>query len=427
MSGDIITKIIVIIAMIIMSAYFSATETAFSSLNKTRLKTLAGKGNRRANLAIKLSESYDKLISTILIGNNIVNIVATSVATVLFVNIMGNMGAMVSTVVMTILVLIFGEISPKSIAKDCPEKFAMFSAPIIRCLMTVISPINKLFTMWKKLLARIFRIEQDHSMSQEELLMLVDEVQQDGSIDQDEGELLRNAIEFNERRAGDILTHRTDIEGVSVDMSKEEIAEAFSLSSFSRLVVYRETIDDIVGVIHQKDLYAGAGITPKPLSEIIVPPLFVPATERIDNLLKLLQKNKSHIAIVLDEYGGTEGLVTMEDILEELVGEIWDEHDDVIEDFRDLGDGEFDVSGSVDIDDFCKHFGVSIDSESTSVSGWLMSLLGRMPAPGDKVQYEGLEITVISLDGHRVEGLHVRRLPDQVSSQEDMARDCDAV
>jgi putative hemolysin len=404
------TKIIIIAAMLVMSAYFSATETAFLSVNKTRLKAMAGKGKRRAQLVLELSEKYDQLISSILIGNNIVNIVASSVATVLFVDLLGNIGVTVSTVVLTILVLVFGEISPKSIAKDCAEGFAMFSAPIIKVVMVLTAPLNYLFSLWKKMLARLLKVEKDRGMSQEELLMLVEEVQQDGSIDETEGDLLRNAIEFGEQKAEDILTHRTDLEAVSVDMTKEEIAEAFSRSRFSRLLVYEESIDNIVGVIHQKDLYSGARITDRELKDIIVPPLFVTTTERIDNLLKILQKTKSHIAVVLDEYGGTEGIVTMEDILEELVGEIWDEHDEVVVDFRDLGSGVYSVDGSVDIDDFSDYFGLDIESESVSVGGWLMSQLGKMPMVGDVLHYGSLEITVKALDGHRVDMLQVKRM-----------------
>lgn len=405
-----VTYIIIIAAMLVMSAYFSATETAFSSANKTRLKALASKGSRRAQLALDLSEKYDKLISTILIGNNIVNIVASSIGTVMFVALCGSMGVTVSTIVLTVLVLIFGEISPKTIAKEVPERFAMFSAPIISLMMKIATPFTWLFSMWQRLLARILRVEKGKGMSQEELLMLVEEVQQEGSIDEDEGDLLRNAIEFGEQKAEDILTHRTDLEGVSLDMTKEEVAEAFSASRFSRLLVYEETIDNIVGVIHQKDLYSGAGLTDKSLSEIMVPPLFVPATEPIDNLLRLLQKHKSHIAVVLDEYGGTEGIVTMEDILEELVGEIWDEHDEVVEDFKDMGNGVIRVDGSVEIDDFGEYFDLTIESDSVSIGGWLMAQLGKMPSEGDVLPYENLEITVKALDGHRVDVLHVRRV-----------------
>ena len=324
------------VACIVMSAYFSATETAFSSLNKTRLKVLADNGNKRAALALKLSEDYDKLISTILIGNNIVNIMVASIGTLLFVGLYGDIGATVSTVVVTIVVLIFGEITPKSVAKDTPERFAMFSAPFIRLWIWVLTPLNFLFSLWKKLVSRFFKTDDDAKMSHEELLLFMQDVEQDGGIDENEGELLRNALEFRDLTAAEILTHRIDLEAVDIGESHEEIARAFTQSRFSRLLVYRDTIDQIVGVLHQKDFYINGKMTDQPIAEIMTEPLFVYQHTKIRDILKMLQHQKSHVAVVVDDFGGTLGIVTMEDILEELVGEIWDEHDEVEEDFEKL-------------------------------------------------------------------------------------------
>lgn len=403
MNGSIVSQIIFMAVCILLSAYFSATETAFSSLNKTRLKTLAEDGNRRAALAYKLYEQYDRLISTILIGNNIVNIALASIGTVLFVHIYGDIGATISTVVVTVAVLIFGEVTPKSIAKDCPEKFAMFASPFIRLLIYILTPLNFLFSMWKKLVLKVFKIEENAKMSQEELLMLVDEVQQDGSIDTSEGDLLRNAIEFTDLEAEDILTHRVDLEAVSVDTPKEEIARVFSETRFSRLLVYKESIDNIIGVIHQKDFYVGSGISEKELTQIITPPLFVRQNEKIRKLLNLLQKQKAHIAIIVDEYGGTLGIVTMEDILEELVGEIWDEHDEVVEYFKQTNDNTYLVDCSVNFDDFCQFFNIETESESISFGGWIMEQLGKIPEENDSFSFENLRITVTETDSHRAE------------------------
>ncbi len=403
------TYIIIMAVLILLSAYFSATETAFSSLNKTRIKTLAEKGNRKAKLACKLSDQYDKLISTILVGNNIVNIATASIGTVIFVKIYGDMGATISTIVITVLVLIFGEITPKSIAKDCPEKFAMFSAPIIHLLIWLLTPVNFVFSAWKKLVSRILKLENDSRMSQEELLMLVEEVQQDGSIDKNEGELLRNAIEFTEREAEDILTHRVDLEAVPVDATKEEIAQAFSESRFSRILVYEESIDNIIGVIHQKDFYHHSGISEKEIRELLSPVIFVMQNEKISSLLRKLQKNKLHVSVVLDEYGGTYGMVTMEDILEELVGEIWDEHDEVSETFREINPGIYRVDGSVDLDDFCDFFGVKTDSEMVSLSGFVMEKIGHLAKVGDSIDYENLSISVTAMEYHRVSEVEIRR------------------
>lgn len=412
MTGDILPYIIEIAVMVMLSAYFSATETAFSSLNKTRLKTLAERGNGRAQLALKLTEKYDKLISTILIGNNIVNIALASIATVMFVRLYGDIGATISTAVITVIVLIFGEISPKSIAKDCPEKFAMFSAPIINSLIWLLTPINFVFTMWKKLLSKLLKVQGEEKISQEELLMLVDEAQQDGGIDTEEGTLLRNAIEFNGREVEDILTHRVDLEAVSIEDDKEEIARVFSESKFSRLLVYEDSIDNIVGVIHQKDFYQGSGLNPLPLKDIITPPIFVMQSEKIDDILRKLQKNKSHIAVVIDEYGGTYGIVTMEDILEELVGDIWDEHDEVDIDFKKTGENTYIVGGQVDMEDFCEFFDVEEPEEETiSVGGWVMKHLEKIPDLNDSFVFENLNITVSAVEFHRVTAVSVKCEP----------------
>ena len=402
----------IIVVLILFSAYFSATETAFSSLNKTRLKTLAEKGNKRAKRALALAENYDALLSTILVGNNIVNIAASSLSTLLFVGLcMGdsNMGAALSTVVITVAVLIFGEVTPKSIAKDSPESFAMFSAPLIRILSILLYPINQLFSLWKKLVGKIFRVKKDDKMSQEELLMLVEEVEQEGTIEESGGDLLRNAIEFTGRKAEDILTHRVDLEGVSKDASKDEIARVFSETKFSRLLVYEESIDNIIGVIHQKDFYTGSGLTSLALEKVMTPPIFVPKSEKINDLLQMLQKNKSHVAVVLDEYGGTLGIVTMEDILEELVGEIWDEHDEIVEKFRHREDGLYSVDCSVDFDEFCDYFEIKAESESVSLSGWVTEMLGRIPEENASFTYENLTVTVESMDSHRVAFVTVLR------------------
>ena len=394
-------------ACLILSAYFSATETAFSSANSTRLKTLAEKGSKKAKLACELLEHYDKLLSTILIGNNIVNILMASIGTVLFVRHYGDAGATISTIVVTVVVLVFGEISPKSVAKDCAERFAMFSAPILRVFLFVLTPLNFLFSLWKKLLAKVFRLNGESKMSQEELLMLVDEVQQDGSIDKNEGELLKNAIDFSEQQAQDILIHRVDLAALPITASKEEVAALFTQTKYSRLLIYQDSIDHILGTVHQKDFYVGCGITEKPLEEIIVPPLFVLENEPISRLLKTLQKAKTHVAVVVDEYGGTCGIVTMEDILEELVGEIWDEHDEIEVFIRKTGANTFLVDAGMDFDEFAAYFQLKADSEMTSVSGWVMEQFGRVPESGERITAGPLDVLVTKVDNHRIEEIQV--------------------
>ena len=403
------TCIIIMAVCLMLSAYFSATETAFSSANTTRLRTLAEKGSKNAALALKLLEQYDRLLSTILIGNNIVNIATASIGTVLFVKHYGDAGATISTVVVTVVVLIFGEISPKSIAKDCAEKCAMLSAPILQVLIWVLMPLNLLFSLWKKLLAKVFRLNGGSKMSQEELLMLVDEVQQDGSIDRDEGELLKNAIGFSEQEAQDILIHRVDLAALPVTASKEEVAALFTQTKYSRLLIYQDSIDHILGTVHQKDFYVGCGVTEQPLSAIISPPVFALENEPIRLLLKKLQQAKTHVAVVVDEYGGTCGIVTMEDILEELVGEIWDEHDEEEVFLRKIAPDTYTVDAGMDFDDFAEFFRLKTDSEMVSVSGWVMEQFGRVPTAGDSFTFDDLSVQVTRVENHRIEEIQVTK------------------
>ncbi len=405
-------QLIVMAVLILMSAYFSATETAFSTFNKTKMKTLAENGNATAALVCRLADDYDRLLSTILIGNNIVNIALASIGTILFVGALGDIGATVSTAVITVLVLIFGEITPKSVAKNSPEKFALLSANVINVMIYLFMPLNFLFAQWKKLVNRIFKPDADTKLSQEELLMLVDEVQQGGSIDKSEGELLRNAIEFTERDAEDILTHRVDLEAVPIDATKEEVARIFTESKFSRILVYEDSIDHIVGVIHLKDFYTGDGITQKSLREIMTPPIFIMRHEKIDTILRELQRKKSHIAVVVDEYGGTYGIVTMEDILEELVGEIFDEHDEKSEEVCRVDNDTFSVDGSMDMSDFCEQFHIHPETDALSLGGWIMEELGQIPEEGDGFDYENISIRVIATEGHRVSKVEVKILPE---------------
>ena len=407
-------EIIIMVALVIMSAYFSATETAFSAVNKIKVKTLAEEGNRRAKLVLKLCDNYDRLISTILIGNNIVNIALSAIATVYFIRIMNGHTAAptVATIVITVVVLIFGEITPKSLAKDFPEKTAMFSAPIISFLIGLLLPLNALFSVWRKLISKVIKKnEEDDKMSQEELLMFVEEVEQEGTIDKNESNLLRNAIEFTERRADDILTHRMDLEAVAIDTPIDEIADTFANSQFSRLLVYRDSIDTIVGVIHQKDFFGKNGITTNDITTIMTPVVYVQHGERVNDLLMSLQKEKTHIAVVLDEYGGTLGIVTMEDILEELVGEIWDEHDEVEEEIQEIGENTYLVDCSTNLDDFCDQFDLDLETESGTLAGYVMEKFGGLPEVGQNHTDEDMSITIREMDVQRIISAEVTIFP----------------
>ncbi|MBQ7883845.1 MAG: HlyC/CorC family transporter [Phascolarctobacterium sp.] len=411
MTSDSSTSVLIIIFCILFSAYFSATETAFSSLNRIRIKNMAERGDKRAKLVLDLLENFDSLLSSILIGNNIVNIACASVATMLFVKILGEEhGASVSTIVVTIVVLIFGEVSPKSIAKENPEKFAMFSAPFLNLIVILLTPFNFLFKQWKKLLSKIFHTESDYSITEEELLTIVEEAEQEGRIDEQESSLIRSAIEFSEQEAIDILTPRIDIVGVSSEATKKEIADVFTETNYSRLPVYKETMDHIIGIIYQKDFYNMVYDKEGSIDSIIRPAMYITESKKIGELLKELQHKKSHIAIVLDEYGGTTGIVTLEDILEELVGEIWDEHDEVINEIEKVSDTEYIIYGSTNLEDLFEvlDMGMKIDEEVeemevVTVSGWVMEVLGRIPVQGDTGTWQNLEISVLEMDENRVE------------------------
>ena len=414
------TYLTIMVVCLILSSFFSATETAFAAMNTTKLKTLAEKGNKNAALVCRLDEQYDKLISTVLIGNNIVNIAMASVGTLLFTMKYGDMGATLSTIVVTIVVLIFGEISPKSIANNCPEQLAMFSAPVVQFLIWLFLPLNILFVGWQKLLTKIFHLEPSSKMSQEELLTLVNEVQEEGTIDEDEGGLLRNAIEFSDQEARDILIHRTDLAALPITATKEEIAEMFTETKFSRLLIYQDTIDDILGTIHRKDFYVGCGITEKAVKDIISPAIFVLESEPIRMILKKQQKAKTHVAVVVDEYGGTCGIVTMEDILEELVGEIWDEHEEAEVLLRRIAPDTYLIDASMDFEEFADYFKLDDESEMVSVSGWVMEQFGRVPEQGDRFEYKGLEIEVTQVGNHHVDEIRVKQTAteDEETSEE---------
>lgn len=404
--NNVTTSLVIIIISIIMSAYFSATETAFSSLNRIRMKNMAEKGNKKACLVMKLSENYDSLLSTILIGNNIVNIASASLAAVLFVKLLGDeVGPGVSTAVTTVVVLIFGEVSPKSIAKESPEKFAMFSAPFLHMLMVLLTPFNFLFRQWKKVLSMIIKQGEDGGITEEELLSIVEEAKQDGGIDEQENMLIRSALEFTEQEAVDIITPRIDITAVSTEATKEEVADVFAKTAFSRLPIFEDTIDHIVGIVYQKDFYNNVYHGSKEISEIIRPALFVPKNKKIGILLKELQHKKIHIAVVLDEYGGTVGIITLEDILEELVGEIWDEYDEVSSEIEKKSETEYIVLGSADIDKVFEALNIQAPEEETEsgiVNGWIMNQLGRVPEKQDSFEYKGYQITVLEMDEKRV-------------------------
>ncbi|WP_294475169.1 hemolysin family protein [uncultured Intestinimonas sp.] len=414
-----ILMIAALAVLVAFSAYFSATETAFTSLNRIRMRSRAEGGDRRAAMALRLSEDYDRFLSTILIGNNIVNISASTLGTVLFTKHVGDAyGPLVSTIVLTAVILIFGEISPKSLAKEHAESFAMFSAPILRIFLAVLGPLNFIFAQWKRLISHLFRHSPDAGITEEELITMVDQAENEGGLDQEESALIRSAIEFGDLEVEEILTPRVDIVAVEDTDTMDEIARVFAESGYSRLPVYHEDIDNIVGVIHEKDFHAARYHGQNDVSALVSNILYTTATTKISDLLRILQKAKAHMVIVVDEYGGTEGLCTLEDIVEELVGEIWDEHDEVIEEFRKQADGSYLISCNANLTDLYDLFSLKGESDSNTVSGWVMEEVGRVPEVGDHFVYEDLDVTVTEVDHRRVLEIRVVVLPQKKEEQD---------
>ena len=385
-----------LVILVGFSAFFSASETAFSSLNQIRLKSRAEDGDSSAARVLAMAEQYDKLLSTILIGNNIVNIAAASIGTILFTQMLGaERGATVSTIVLTIIVLIFGEVTPKSLAKEMPEKVATAVSPFLVLLMALMTPLTWLFTQWKKLLGRFVHSGEADTITEGELMTMVSEAENDGELTDRESELIRSAIEFDDVEVEEILTPRVDVVAVEDDIPLEELAQTFAESGYSRLPVYHGTIDNIIGVVHEKDFYIARLKKATKIDDLVVPTLYTTGSTQISQLLRTLREQHHHLAVVVDEYGGTEGIITLEEILEELVGEIWDEHDEVTEDFRKQSDGSWLVSGSASVDDLYEELDLpeEEDIDSNTVNGLVQEKTCHLPKVGDRFtlgEYDGV-------------------------------------
>ena len=395
-----------LVLLVMLSAYFSATETAFSSINKFRLKILASNGNNRAQLVLTLSHEYDKLLSTILIGNNIVNILSASLATILFTLYYPNSGVTISTVVMTVVILIFGEISPKSLAKESPETWAMISAPLLKIFLIMLAPLNYFFSGWKYLLSKLFSFSKAEAINPDEILLLIDEAKHTGSIAEPEGNLIRSAIEFNRLCAKDILTPRVQLIAVELSTSAESIKKIFSESGYSRLPVFKNNIDHIVGILHEKDFHLNKNKS-HDLSSLLKPVIYKKANIKISKLLQTFQQTQTQLAVISDEYGGTLGIVTLEDILESLVGDIWDEYDEITYDVEPLNETDYLVLGQANLAKFSSFFKINLDVDCNSVNGWIVQELGFIPPIGTIFEYENLSLEILNSDDRQIIQLKV--------------------
>lgn len=417
MDSTCIAIIVILVILVGLSAWCSSTETAYSSVNKVRLKNKAEDGNPRAQNALDLLEKYDKVLSCILIGNNIVNLTAATLGTVLFTKLLGPVyGPAASTVVLTIIVLIFGEITPKTLANDQAEIFCMRAAPALRVCLVILTPLHLFFSLFQKAAIRFFRSSEEEGITEEELITMVEEAENEGGLEHHESELIRAAIEFNDMEVEDILTPRVDIVAAPDTITMEEFAVLFAENGYSRIPVYHGSIDNIIGVVHEKDFFSARYHNHTDVISLVSKVFYTTGSTKISDLLRLLQLRKTHMAVVVDEYGGTMGIVTMEDILEELVGEIWDEHDEVIEEFKPQGDGSYLISCSANLDDLFDRFSLrAVDIDSATISGWVMEQLGRVPVEGDHFVYETLDVTVTRVEHQRILEIRVFVLPKSES------------
>ncbi|MDR0334656.1 MAG: hemolysin family protein, partial [Methanomassiliicoccaceae archaeon] len=421
--------LIVVLAVLVgLSAFFGASETAFTTMNRIRMKNYAKDGNKKAEKALKISEDYDKLITTLLIGNNFVNITAATVSTILFVSFLlkGDEGlaAAVSTVVITLIILTFGEITPKCIAKEKAEKLAMSFAGVLSVLIKVFYPMSVLFLKLKKLMTRSMPEEEAPTMTEEELIVMIEEIEEEGTLEKRESDLIKSAVEFDDKMVGEMCTPRVDVTAIDVTADRDAIKKAFRDTGFSRIPVYRGNIDQIIGVIYGKDFYNRFVDSAKMKVEDAMRPVkFVPESMKISVLLKDLQRSKMHMAVVIDEFGGTVGIVTLEDIIEELIGEIWDESDEVEHDLTENPDGSYIALGGANINDVMEGAEIKFDLgdyEGHTIGGFLLHKFGRIPAVNDTIELENARITVRSVKKRRIREVmitKVERPPEEDGSE----------
>ena len=404
-----IVSILSLIVLVAVSAFFSASETAFTSANRIKLKNLVNEGNRRAERCLALLDDYDRLLTTILIGNNLVNILSSAICTWLFTLLFGPIGVIVATVFMLVVLLILGEVTPKTLAKSNPEAIAMRFSKALSILTVIFKPISTIFIGLSRILSR--NKEESPTLTEEELVVMIDEIEGEGTLEKSESDLIKSAIEFDDKQISEILTPRVDVVGIDKNASMEELKDLFISSGFSRIPLFDGTIDKIVGVVYAKDFYQRYFENKDTKIEDLMRPVkFLPETATVAKALTEIQKSMVQMIVVVDSYGGTVGIVSLEDVLEELVGEIWDESDEVQHFIIRESDGSYAVLGDADINDMMAEIGVEFDLEDYdehTVSGYLQYKLNRIPVKGDRVENDAVKMIVSSVKNRRVRMVHV--------------------
>ncbi len=405
-------EIVIIAILIAFSAIFSSTETAFSSVNKIRMKNLAASGNKKAALVMKIKDSFDKALTAILVGNNIVNIASTSIATAAFTRLLGEGSVGIATAVMTVVILVFGEVVPKSLASEHAESIAMAMAAPLYGLIVLFTPIIFFFSCLKKALSGLIGDKNSQpSVTEEELMYLVEEIEDEGVLEEQESDLVRSALQFDEITIEEILVPRVNIAAVEISDSIEKIKDVFFSENYSRLPVYENNIDNIVGIIHQSDFYKMYINGGSSIKEIMNKPLYTSKHKHISQCLLEMQKAKVHMAVVVDQYGGTEGIVTLEDIIEELVGDIYDEGDEEDRTFVKLSDGLFEVSGDLSIADMLEKMELPedlIETDRNSVGGFFTDLLEHIPEKGEVAVSGIFTFTALEANEQKVSRIRVK-------------------
>lgn len=414
---------ILLVLLLMGSAFFSGTEIAFTSLNKLRLKKEADTATKAEKLVLYICNHYDNALSTVLIGNNLVNIGATSIATVIAVSlaaasqgkISDDTASSIVTIVMTIIILIVGEITPKMLAKRYNEVIVRVVCWPLMALMIILSPAVFISTRIVNLFSLLWRRKKDEenvTITEEDLESILDTVEDEGIIDENQTELLQSALEFTDLSASDILTPRIDVIGLEISDSLEKVLEIINESQFSRYPVYDRTIDHVVGMIYVKHLLREL-VENKNLEwqSFMLNHIFIPESMKLNDIMEEFRKNQMHMAIVADEYGGTAGIVTMEDVLEQLVGEIWDENDDIVSDWQKITDTRYECSGDMNLSEFCDELDLDeedLGSDCATVGGWATDQIGAMPVEFDAFDFKHLTIIVKAVnESHRIEKLIV--------------------
>ncbi|MDD6081485.1 MAG: hemolysin family protein [Oscillospiraceae bacterium] len=414
-------NIILIILLVAFSAMFSSCETAFSTVNKMRLKNNADQGSAKAAKALRLAESFDNSLTTILIGNNIVNIASTSISTVLFTDLFGAKGVGIATVVMTVVVLIFGEILPKTFAKENSEKCAYFFAGPLSALIVLFTPLSFIFTAIKNTVSKLYSSsEKTPSVTEDELKCIINEIEEEGVLEESESDLVRSALDFDETIVSEILTPRVKVVGVEINSSIEEIKNVFLTEMYSRLPVYEKNIDNIVGIITQKDFFKMISENRSDIQNIIQDVVFISEFKLINDALHEMQRSKTHMSVIIDQYGGTKGIITMEDIIEELVGEIYDENDEITPLMTKISDDVYEASGELTVTEMLETLGYPgnyIATNANTVSGWIMELTGHIPDQGELIQNDCFEIRITEMNGKKISKIQITLIKPDFSDQ----------